>query len=269
MKEPRWIRALIIAIVVAFVGVFVIAPLVIVFATALRDGLRTYFGSLVDPAALHALKLTAIAAGISVPFNLLFGIAASWAIARFRFRGRTLLITLIDLPLSISPVIAGMLFVLLFGTRGVFGAWLLAHHVQIIYALPGIVLATTFVTFPYVARELIPLMESQGHEEEEAALVLGATPWQMFRRITLPKIAWGLVYGTILCTARAIGEFGAVSVVSGHVRNKTMTLPLHIEALYGDGAYSAAFAVASVLVLLALLGLLVRRLIAARLREVT
>ncbi len=267
--EPGWVRAVIIAVSVVFIGLFVAVPLVAVFASALRDGLGAYLGAIVDPAALAALRLTLEAAAIAVPLNLVFGVAAAWAIARFRFPGRSLLITLIDLPLAVSPVIAGMVFVLLFGSRGLLGPWMAAHHLRVIFALPGIVLATTFVTFPFVARELIPLMESQGHEEEEAALVLGASPWQMFVRITLPKISWGLVYGVVLCTARALGEFGAVSVVSGHIRGSTETLPLHVETLYNEYAYGAAFAVASLLVLIALLGLVVRRLIAARIRRTT
>ncbi|HEY5934788.1 MAG TPA: sulfate ABC transporter permease subunit CysW, partial [Kofleriaceae bacterium] len=209
-----------------------------------------------------------LAAAISVPLNLVFGIAASWAIARFRFPGRSLLITLIDLPLAVSPVIAGMVFVLLFGRQGLFGPWLAEHGIRIIYALPGIVLATTFVTFPFIARELIPLMEAQGGEEEEAAIVLGASGWQMFFRVTLPKIKWGLLYGVTLCTARAIGEFGAVSVVSGHVRGRTNTLSLHVEILYTEYELGAAFAVASLLVLIALVSLVVRRIIARRV-EVT
>jgi len=262
--DPTWVRAIVVGLAVAFVGLFVAVPLVAVFASALRDGLGAYLGALVEPDAISALELTLAAAAIAVPANLVFGVAAAWAIARFRFPGRALLITLIDLPLAVSPVVAGMVFVLLFGGRGVFGPWLAAHHVKIIFALPGIVLATMFVTFPFVARELIPLMEAQGHDEEEAALVLGATPWQMFRRVTLPKIAWGLAYGTVLCTARALGEFGAVNVVSGRIRGRTDTLSLHVEALYNDYAYSAAFAVASLLVIIALAGLVVRRAIATR-----
>lgn len=269
MKEldPPWVRRLLIGIAVAFVGILVAAPLVAVLTSALRDGLGAYVAAISDRAALSALQLTLAAAAIAVPLNLVFGVAAAWAIARFSFPGRALLVTLIDLPLAISPVIAGMVFVLLFGRSGLCGDWLAEHGIEIIFGLPGIVLATTFVTFPYIARELIPLMESQGHEEEEAALVLGASPWQMFVRVTLPKIGWGLAYGVILCTARALGEFGAVSVVSGHIRGRTNTLPLHIEALYNERAYGAAFAVASLLVALSLLGLLARRVIAARLSK--
>jgi sulfate transport system permease protein len=262
--EPVWIRRIVIAIAVAFVGLFVLVPLAAVFAEALRNGLAAYGHAIVDPAALAALKLTFLASGIAVPLNVAFGIAASWAIARFRFPGRALLITLIDLPLAVSPVIAGMVFVLLFGKQGLIGPWLSDHGVKVIFALPGIVLATTFVTFPFVARELIPLMEAQGAEEEEAAIVLGASGWQTFVRVTLPKIKWGLLYGVVLCTARAMGEFGAVSVVSGHIRGRTNTLPLHVEILYNEYEYQAAFAVASILVVLAIASLIARRIIARR-----
>ena len=262
--EPAWVRRVVIGVGVGFLLLFVALPLTAVFYEALRHGAGVYFGAIVAPEALHALKLTLLAAAISVPLNLVFGIAAAWAIARFRFPGRSLLITLIDLPLAVSPVIAGMVFVLLFGRQGLLGPWLADHGIKIIYALPGIVLATTFVTFPFIARELIPLMEAQGGEEEEAAIVLGASGWQMFFRVTLPKIKWGLLYGVTLCTARAIGEFGAVSVVSGHVRGRTNTLPLHVEILYTEYELSAAFAVASLLVLIALVSLVVRRIIARR-----
>jgi sulfate transport system permease protein len=235
-----------------------------VFGEALRHGLAAYGNAIIDPVALSAIKLTFLAAGIAVPLNVIFGIAASWAIARFRFPGRSLLITLIDLPLAVSPVIAGMVFVLLFGKQGLIGPWLADHDIRIIFALPGIVLATTFVTFPFVARELIPLMEAQGAEEEEAAIVLGASGFQTFMRVTLPKIKWGLLYGIVLCTARAMGEFGAVSVVSGHIRGRTNTLPLHVEILYNEYEYQAAFAVASLLAILALASLVARRIIARR-----
>jgi sulfate transport system permease protein len=266
--EPAWARRIVIAVAVGFVGLFVVVPLAAVFAEALRNGIAAYGRAIVDPIALAAVKLTLLAAGISVPLNVVFGVAAAWAIARFRFPGRSVLITLIDLPLAVSPVIAGMVFVLLFGKQGLVGPWLGAHGVKIIFALPGIVLATTFVTFPFVARELIPLMESQGAEEEEAAIVLGASGWQTFLRITLPKIKWGLLYGVVLCTARAMGEFGAVSVVSGHIRGRTNTLPLHVEILYNEYEYQAAFAVASLLAILALASLVARRVIARRV-EVT
>ena len=264
LPAPPVVRRVVTGIAVGFVLLFVGVPLAAVFTEAFRAGASVYFASLVDPAALSALKLTLIATAISVPLNVVFGVAAAWAIARFRFPGRAILIALIDLPLAVSPVIAGLVFVLLFGAHGYLGPWLAAHHIQIIFALPGIVLATTFVTFPYVARELIPLMEAQGSEEEEAAIVLGATGWQTFVRITLPKIKWGLLYGVVLCTARAMGEFGAVSVVSGHIRGRTNTLPLHVEILYNEYEYAAAFAVASLLVVLALASLIARRIIARR-----
>jgi sulfate transport system permease protein len=262
--EPAWVRRTIIGIAVAFVGLFVVIPIAAVFGEALRNGLAAYGRAIIDPVALSAIKLTFLASGIAVPLNLVFGIAASWAIARFRFPGRSLLITLIDLPLAVSPVIAGMVFVLLFGKQGLIGPWLSDHGVKVIFALPGIVLATTFVTFPFVARELIPLMEAQGAEEEEAAIVLGASGLQTFWRVTLPKIKWGLLYGVVLCTARAMGEFGAVSVVSGHIRGRTNTLPLHVEILYNEYEYQAAFAVASLLAILALVSLVARRVIARR-----
>jgi sulfate transport system permease protein len=262
--EPAWIRRLIIGVAIGFVGLFVLVPLAAVFGEAFRNGVAAYARAIADPMALAAVKLTFLAAGIAVPLNVVFGIAAAWAIARFRFPGRSLLLTLIDLPLAVSPVIAGMVFVLLFGKQGLIGPWLTEHGVKVIFALPGIVLATTFVTFPFVARELIPLMEAQGSEEEEAAIVLGASGWQMFRRVTLPKIKWGLLYGVVLCTARAMGEFGAVSVVSGHIRGRTNTLPLHVEILYNEYEYQAAFAVASLLVVLALASLVARRVIARR-----
>jgi len=262
--EPAWVRRIVIAVAIGFVGLFVLVPLAAVFGEAFRRGIAAYGRAITDPVALSAVKLTFLAAGIAVPLNVVFGVAASWAIARFRFPGRSILITLIDLPLAVSPVIAGMVFVLLFGRQGLLGPWLSAHGIQVIFALPGIVLATTFVTFPFVARELIPLMEAQGAEEEEAAIVLGATGWQTFLRVTLPKIKWGLLYGVVLCTARAMGEFGAVSVVSGHIRGRTNTLPLHVEILYNEYEYQAAFAVASLLVLLALASLVARRVIARR-----
>ena len=265
--EPAWVRRIVIGLGVTFVALFVVVPLATVVTAALSHGISAYGRAITDPQALRALKLTLIAAAISVPFNVVFGVAAAWAIARFRFPGRALLITLIDLPLAVSPVIAGMVFVLLFGAHGVLGPWLSAHGLKVIFALPGIVLATTFVTFPYVARELIPLMEAQGHEEEEAAIVLGASPWQMFTRITLPKIKWGLLYGVVLCTARAMGEFGAVSVVSGNIRGRTSTLPLHVEILYNEYEYQAAFAVASLLVIIGIASLVARRVIARRREE--
>ncbi|CAN5859926.1 sulfate ABC transporter permease subunit CysW [soil metagenome] len=264
ITEPAWVRRIVIGLGVTFVALFVVVPLGTVVVAALSHGVGAYLRAISDAQAMQALKLTLLAAAVSVPFNVVFGVAAAWAIARFRFRGRALLITLIDLPLAVSPVIAGMVFVLLFGAHGVLGPWLSAHGVKVIFALPGIVLATTFVTFPYFARELIPLMEAQGHEEEEAAIVLGASPWQMFTRITLPKIKWGLLYGVVLCTARAMGEFGAVSVVSGNIRGRTSTLPLHVEILYNEYEYQAAFAVASLLVVIGIGSLITRRVIARR-----
>ncbi|HEY4178154.1 MAG TPA: sulfate ABC transporter permease subunit CysW [Kofleriaceae bacterium] len=262
--EPMWVRRILIGIGLTFLAFFVVLPLGTVLVAALDKGMGAYARAITDPNALRALKLTLIAASVAVPANLVFGVAAAWCVARFRFPGRSLLITLIDLPLAVSPVIAGLVFVLLFGRNGLLGPWLNAHGIKVIFALPGIVLATTFVTFPFIARELIPLMESQGHEEEEAALVLGATPWQMFTRVTLPKIKWGLIYGVVLCTARAMGEFGAVSVVSGNIRGRTSTLPLQVEILYNEYEYQAAFAVASLLVVLGIGGLIARRLIARR-----
>jgi sulfate transport system permease protein len=262
--EPPWVRRVVIGTGAVFLALFVLVPLAAVIVAAVSHGAAAYGRAITDPAALRALELTLIAAAIAVPLNLVFGVAASWAIARFRFPGRAFLITLIDLPLAVSPVIAGMVFVLLFGSHGLVGPWLQAHGYRVIFALPGIVLATTFVTFPFVARELIPLMEAQGGEEEEAAMVLGATGWQMFFRITLPKIKWGLLYGVVLCTARAMGEFGAVSVVSGNIRGRTSTLPLHVEILYNEYEYQAAFAVASLLVIIGIVSLIARRVIGSR-----
>jgi sulfate transport system permease protein len=236
-------------------------PLAAVFAEALRKGWDTYLSSLINPDAVSAIKLTFVAALISVPLNLVFGVAASWAIAKFEFKGKSLLITLIDLPFAVSPVIAGLIYVLIFGLQGWFGAWLIDHDFKVIFAIPGIVLATIFVTFPFVARELIPLMQAQGKDEEEAALVLGASGWQILWRITLPNIKWGLLYGVILTNARAMGEFGAVSVVSGHIRGLTNTMPLHVEILYNEYNYAAAFAVASLLALLALVTLVLKTIV--------
>jgi sulfate transport system permease protein len=259
--EPRWVRTTLIGITLAFLGLFLVVPLVAVFWEALRDGVGTYVAALRDPDALAAVRLTLLVAAISVPLNLVFGVAAAWCIARFRFPGRQLLLTLIDLPFAVSPVISGLIFVLLFGLQGWLGPWLQAHDMHIIFAVPGIVLATTFITAPFVARELIPLMQEQGSEEEEAALSLGASGWQTFRRVTLPNVKWALLYGVILCNARAMGEFGAVSVVSGHIRGRTNTMPLHVEILYNEYQFSAAFAVASLLALLALLTLLLKNLV--------
>src|SRR5450432_2189002 len=255
MTEPPFVRRLLIGIALAFMALFLVVPLVSVFAEALKQGLGFYFQTLRDPMTLSAIKLTLIAAGISVPLNCIFGVAAAWAIAKFDFRGKNILLTLIDLPFSVSPVISGMIYVLIFGAQGWFGSWFSDHNIKIIFAVPGIVLATIFVTFPFVARELIPLMQAQGRTEEEAARVLGASGWQTFWRVTLPNIKWGLIYGVILCNARAMGEFGAVAVVSGRIRGQTNTITLHIEALYDDYNFTGAFAVASLLAFLALITL--------------
>lgn len=259
--EPNGVRRLLISVTLVFLGVFLILPLLVVFAGAFNKGVATYLAALSDPDARAAIRLTLLAAAIAVPLNVVFGIAASWAIAKFEFRGKNLLITLIDLPFSVSPVIAGLVYVLLFGLQGWLGPWLAAHDIQLIFAVPGIVLATIFVTFPFVARELIPLMQEQGTEEEEAALVLGASGFQIFWRVTLPNIRWGLLYGVILCNARAMGEFGAVSVVSGHISGLTNTIPLHVEILYNEYNFAAAFAVASLLTFLALITLAAKSLL--------
>ena len=268
-SEPKWIKWSLITISLLFFGIFLLLPLIAVFVEALRKGFDVYLSAVTEPDALSAIKLTLIAAAISVPLNLVFGVAAAWAITKFDFRGKHFLITLIDLPFSVSPVIAGLIFVLVFGAQGWFGAWLQEHDIKIVFAIPGVVLATIFVTFPFVARELIPLMEAQGREEEEAATVLGANGWQTFWHVTLPNIKWGLLYGVVLCNARAMGEFGAVSVVSGHIRGFTNTIPLHVEILYNEYNFAAAFAVASILALLALLTLLVKTYVEWRLRAET
>jgi len=251
--EPQWVRWALIGITLLFLGLMLVVPLAAVFVEALRKGMGVYLASIREPAALSAIRLTLLTAAIALPLNAVFGLCAAWAIARFDFKGKGLLLTLIDLPFAISPVISGLIYVLLFGAQGALGGWLAAHNVRIIFALPGVVLATVFVTFPFVARELIPLMQEQGGEEEQAAITLGASGWQTFTRVTLPKIRWGLLYGLILCNARAIGEFGAVSVVSGHVRGSTNTLPLHVEILYNEYNFAAAFAAASLLTILAIL----------------
>ena len=256
--EPPLVRWLLIGIALTFIALFLVIPLVYVFAQAFAKGFGYYFQSIRDPQALDAVRLTLIAAGISVPLNCVFGVCAAWAIAKFDFRGKHLLLTLIDLPFSISPVISGLIYVLVFGAQGWFGPWLIAHGIKIIFAVPGIVLATIFVTFPFVARELIPLMQAQGRNEEEAARVLGASGWQTFWRVTLPNIKWGLLYGVILCNARAMGEFGAVSVVSGHIRGQTNTIPLDVEVMYNDYNFTGAFAVASLLTFLALVTLVLK-----------
>ncbi|WP_346296394.1 sulfate ABC transporter permease subunit CysW [Rhodopseudomonas sp. P1] len=265
--EPAWVRLLIIGFALTFLTVFVVLPLILVFSEALAKGVAFYLSALADEEALAAIKLTLIAAGISVGLNLVFGVIAAWAIAKFDFPGKTFLITLIDLPFSVSPVISGLVFVLLFGAQGWFGPWLMAHGVQILFAVPAIVLATTFVTFPFVARELIPLMQEQGQQEEEAAISLGASGWTTFWRVTLPNIKWGLLYGVLLCNARAMGEFGAVSVVSGHIRGETNTMPLLVEILYNEYQMAAAFAVASLLALLALVTLIVKTVLEGRIEE--
>ena len=267
-REPAWVRRLLISAALAFLALFLFVPLAAVFVEALKKGLDVYLAAISEPDAVSAIKLTLIAAAISVPLNLVFGLAAAWAIAKFEFRGKNLLLTLIDLPFSVSPVISGLIFVLVFGLQGWFGEWLRDHDLKIIFALPGIVLATIFITFPFIARELIPLMQAQGTEQEEAARVLGAGGWQIFRRITLPNVKWALLYGVILCNARAMGEFGAVSVVSGHIRGQTTTMPLHIEILYNEYQFAAAFAVASLLAALALVTLVLKFLVEKRARSV-
>lgn len=264
--EAPWVRRLVIALGLGFMTLFLFVPLATVFHEALKKGWDVYLAAITEPDALSAIKLTLVAAGISVPLNLAFGLAAAWAIAKFEFRGKNLLLTLIDLPFSVSAVIAGLIYVLVFGLQGWFGAWLQAHDMKVIFAVPGIVLATVFVTFPFVARELIPLMQAQGIEQEEAARVLGAGGWQIFWRVTLPNVKWALLYGVILCNARAMGEFGAVSVVSGHIRGQTNTMPLHIEIVYNEYQFAAAFAVASLLALLALVTLLLKYLVEQRVR---
>ena len=266
-QEPRWVRWTLISIALLFLTLFLFIPLISVFYEAFKKGVEVYVAAITDPDALSAIKLTLTVAAIAVPLNMIFGIAAAWAIAKFEFRGKNLLITLIDLPFSVSPVVSGLIYVLVFGLQGWLGLWLSEHDFKIIFAVPGIVLATVFVTVPFIARELIPLMQAQGTEEEEAAVVLGASGWQTFFKITLPNIKWGLLYGAILCNARAMGEFGAVSVVSGHIRGSTNTMPLHVEILYNEYNFAAAFAVASLLALLALVTLALKTLIEFRNRQ--
>ncbi len=268
-QEPTWVRLLLIAIALGFAFLFLLVPLAVVFTEALKKGWDTYLLAITEEDAWHAIKLTLLTAAIAVPANLVFGVAASWAIAKFEFRGKSLLLTLIDLPFSVSPVISGLIYVLLFGAHGWFGAWLMENDIQILFAVPGIVMATVFVTFPFVARELSPLMQAQGTEEEEAAVVLGASGWRTFWHVTLPNIRWGLLYGVILCNARAMGEFGAVSVVSGHIRGETNTMPLQVEILYNEYNFAAAFAVASLLALLALVTLALKTIIEWRVRHET
>jgi sulfate/thiosulfate transport system permease protein len=265
--ERAPVRALLIALALAFLAIFLILPVIVVFGEALRKGFTAYLATFRDPDAWAAIRLTLLVAAISVPLNTVFGLAASWAIAKFEFRGKSLLITLIDLPFSISPVVSGLIYVLVFGAQGIFGPWLKRHGIEVIFALPGIVLATVFVTFPFVARELIPLMEQQGNTDEEAALTLGASGLRAFLTVTLPNIRWGLLYGVLLCNARAMGEFGAVSVVSGHIRGFTDTMPLHVEILYNEYNFAAAFAMASLLTLLALVTLAAKTLLEMRYGE--
>ena len=263
-KPIPWVPMVLVAIALAYLALFLFVPLAAVFFEAFKKGARFYWDAIVEPDAWSAIQLTMIAAAIAVPLNLVFGIAAAWVIAKFDFRGKSILITLIDLPFSVSPVISGLIYVLIFGLQGWLGPWLAEHDIKIIFAVPGIVLATIFVTFPFVARELIPLMQAQGREEEEAAAVLGANGWQTLWYVTLPNVKWGLLYGVILCNARAMGEFGAVSVVSGHIRGATNTLPLHVEILYNEYAFAAAFACASLLGLLALVTLVIKTIVEAR-----
>jgi sulfate transport system permease protein len=267
IAEAPWVRRLLITAALAFLALFLLLPLVAVFTEALRKGAEAFFASFKEADALSAIRLTFIAAAIAVPLNLVFGVAAAWCIAKFNFRGKSLLITLIDLPFAVSPVISGLVYVLLFGLQGWFGPWLRDHDLKIIFAVPGIVLATIFVTFPFVARELIPLMQAQGSDEEQAAVSLGASGWQTFWYVTLPNVKWALLYGVILCNARAMGEFGAVSVVSGHIRGETNTLPLHVEILYNEYNFVAAFACASLLALLALVTLALKSLVEAKSRR--
>lgn len=265
--EPPWVRRLLIGIALGFLTLFLFIPLAAVFHEAFKKGVAVYVAAITEPDAWAAIKLTLLAAAISVPLNAVFGVAAAWCIAKFDFKGKSMLLTLIDLPFSVSPVIAGLIYVLVFGLQGWFGEWLRDHDLKVIFAVPGIVLATLFVTFPFVARELIPLMQAQGREQEEAATVLGASGWQLFRRVTLPNIKWALLYGVILCNARAMGEFGAVSVVSGHIRGQTNTLPLHIEILYNEYQFAAAFAVASLLAALALVTLVLKLAVERRVQQ--
>ena len=261
VREPEWVRRSLLAVAILFLGIFVLVPLLTVFEEAFKKGLGVYLASFNDSAALAAIKLTLLVAAIAVPANLVFGVSAAWAISKFDFPGKSLLITLIDLPFAVSPVVAGLIYVLIFGSQGWLGPFLQEHNIKIIFAVPGIVLATIFVTFPFIARELIPLMQAQGSEEEQVALSLGANGWQTLWRVTLPNVRWGLVYGVILCNARAMGEFGAVSVVSGHIRGLTNTIPLHVEILYDEYNFVAAFAMASLLALLALVTLVIKSLV--------
>jgi len=263
-REPKWVRYTLLSIALLFFLSCLILPLILVFVEAFRQGVEVYVNALINPDTLSAVKLTLLTAAIAVPLNVIFGVAAAWAVAKFQFAGKSILTTLIDLPFSVSPVIAGLMLVLIFGMQGWFGPWFMDHDIKVLYAVPAIVLATVFITVPFVARELIPLMEAQGTEEEEAAMVLGASGWQTFWKVTLPNIKWGLIYGVILCNARAMGEFGAVSVVSGHIRGETNTLPLHVEILYNEYTFSAAFAVSSLLALLAIVTLILKAWVEVR-----
>jgi sulfate transport system permease protein len=265
--EPPWQRRSLIALAFALTGFFIVLPLAAVFVQAFDKGLAVWQAAVTEENARKAIFLSLLVTSIAVPLNVIFGLAAAWAIARFRFKGRNVLLTLIDIPFGVSPVVSGLIFVLVFGAQGWLGPWLSDRDIQIVFAVPGIVLATVFVTFPFVARELIPLMQSQGSEEEEASIVLGATAWQMFRRVTLPNIKWGLLYGVVLCTARSLGEFGAVSVVSGHIRGLTNTIPLQVEILYNEYNYTAAFAVASLLSIVAVVTLILKKLLEWKTRE--
>ncbi|MGO9231532.1 MAG: sulfate ABC transporter permease subunit CysW [Bryobacteraceae bacterium] len=266
-RDPPLVRWGLTLLALLALGLFIVLPLAAVFVQAFAKGLPVYLAAIREPDTLSAIWLSLVAAGVSVPLNLIFGLAAAWAVAKFQFRGKSVLVTLIDIPFAVSPVVSGLIFVLIFGAQGWFGEWLSDHDIRIVFAVPGIILATTFVTFPFVARELIPLMQSQGSDEEEAALTLGASGWQMFFRITLPNIKWGLLYGVVLCTARALGEFGAVSVVSGHIRGQTNTLPLHVEILYNEYNYSGAFAVASLLSVVAVVTLTLKKFLEWKTRE--
>jgi sulfate transport system permease protein len=265
--EAAWVRWTLTALALAFMALFLVLPLAAVFAEALRKGWGAYLAALSEPEAWSAIRLTLLTACVAVPLNLLFGVTAAWAIAKYEFRGKAFLTTLIDLPFSVSPVVAGLVYVLVFGAQGWLGPWLAAHDIKVIFAVPGIVLATLFVTFPFVARELIPLMQAQGNEEEQAAIVLGASGWQTFWHVTLPNVKWGLIYGVILCNARAMGEFGAVSVVSGHIRGQTNIMPLHVEIVYNEYQFAAAFAVASLLALLALVTLVLKYVVEQRVKH--
>ncbi|MHA3054319.1 sulfate ABC transporter permease subunit CysW [Acinetobacter sp. ANC 4633] len=266
-REPKWVRYLLLSIaLISFLGLLIL-PLILVFVEAFHQGVNVYLQALIDPDTLSAAKLTLLTAVVAVPINVVFGVAAAWTVAKFQFKGKIILTTIIDMPFSVSPVIAGLMLVLIFGTQGWAGEWLQEHDIKILYAVPAIILATVFITVPFVARELIPLMQAQGNEEEEAAILLGASGWQTFWKITLPNIKWGLLYGVILCNARAMGEFGAVSVVSGHIRGETNTLPLHVEILYNEYSYSAAFAVASLLAFLAIITLIIKTWVEVRQEE--